>query len=142
MSTYFNTRIINLGPAVPDVRDNTILHVENQLSGRFIMNFLQEEYGKLLFTRWVEGGEETVGNVADPLNVEHGEPMTIAESLRNHQDLQQFLLAKIVDFGFAERPVTDQWQIRAFYLLVYDALKMQEALARVGAPVIVTVCWS
>ena len=142
MSTYFNTRIINLGPAVPDVRDNTILYVAEHLSGRFLMNFLQEEYGKLVFTRWVEGGEETVGNVADPLNVEHGEPLTVVESIRNHQDLQQFLLAKIVDFEFADRPVNEQWHIRALYRLVFDALKMQEALERVGAPIIVTVCWS
>jgi hypothetical protein len=138
MSLYFKTRIINLGPVVPDVHDNTILYVADELTGTYLRSMLEDEYGQLMFES--EGG--TAGNVADPLNVEHGEPLTVHGSIREHQKLASFLLIKITGEEFMDVPRHQQLLTRQLYRLVKDALHMQEALSRVGANIVVTVCWS
>ena len=142
MSTSFNIRCIRLCPStVAQYNNNTLL--DETLSGNWLIWFLHDSGAPISVYRESGDDRETVGDVCDPVNVEHGEKPTVEGSLRAHDQLLKFLNRKIFDREFAERfTIVDQNRIRDLRNLVERARELQKAMSDIDAPVIFTVTWS
>lgn len=137
MSTSFYIRAINVGPNRESVEFNNTTLFE-PIPGNWLVGYLQDKYPLLSMT----GSGGTCGDVSDPINVEHGQETTVAESLTTHRALLEFLNNEVFDHSFSRHTLSAQFSIRELRAMVEKALHLQIAMERINADVVFTVSWS